>query len=75
MTPIYVAAALIAGALMFLAGTVTLVVVGLSLAFEEERRGGCRGEGCRRRPDWQGRIETRGADGPGPRVISQEDRT
>lgn len=63
---------LIATTAMFTTATVVIVVGGLLLAFpnRDERRGGCRGRGCRRDAGPHGCTKTRAVDGPAARDLA-----
>jgi hypothetical protein len=63
---------LIVAAAVVMTATVAIVVVGLATVLNrrDERRGGCRGEGCRREAGRHGCTRTRAVDGPAARDLA-----
>jgi hypothetical protein len=63
---------LIVAAAVVMTATVAIVVVGLATVLNrrDERRGGCRGDGCRREAGRHGCPRTRAVDGPAARDLA-----
>jgi hypothetical protein len=62
---------LIVAAAVVMTATVAIVAVGLAMVLnrKDERRGGCRGEGCRRDAGRHGCTKTRAVEGPAARDL------